>query len=143
LLDIFNFFKQKIKAEDLVKLSKGEEVSENLINLYFKIMEKINFVLLQVQSFMKTETPGGDAPTTDKVLYCNSNFIRKLRDCQKKSLDNTLNDTKVQNDYNEMIQDLIDNDTILIPFFPDKQTGERHPTVLVTLSPSKWRADLF
>jgi len=46
LLDIFNFFKQKIKAEDLVKLSKGEEVSENLINLYFKIMEKINFVLL-------------------------------------------------------------------------------------------------
>ena len=42
-----------------------------------------------------------------------------------------------------MIQDVIDHDTILIPFFPDKQAGEGHATVLVTLTPSKWRADLF
>lgn len=48
LFDIFNFYKQAIKAEDLVRLIKGEAVSENLINLYFKILEKINFVLLQV-----------------------------------------------------------------------------------------------
>lgn len=97
LLDIFNYFKQKVKSEDLIKLSKGEEVGENLINLYFKILEKINFVLLQVQNYLKTETPGGpnDSQATDKVRYCGSNFIRKLRDCQKKSLDNTksLHDT--------------------------------------------------
>ena len=46
--DIFNYYKKAITPADLVKLSKGEEVGENVINLYFKILEKINFVLLQV-----------------------------------------------------------------------------------------------
>ena len=54
-----------------------------------------------------------------------------------------MNDTKVHSDFNEMIQELIDHDTILIPFFPDKNSEEKHPVVLVTLTPSKWRADLF
>ena len=123
-------------------------MNENLINLYFKILEKINFVLLQVQSFLKTnETPGRPSetaiPTTDKVMYCSSNFIQKFRKSQLKSLDNTMNETKVQNEFTEMIQDLIDHDTILIPFYPDKNAEEKHPVVLVTLTPSKRRADLF
>jgi len=46
LQEIFTYYKQAIRAEDLVKLMKGEAVNENLINLYFKILEKINFVLL-------------------------------------------------------------------------------------------------
>lgn len=57
-----------------------------MINLYFKILEKINFVLQKVQEFFKTQgqTPGGrgtisEAVTAEKVLYCNSNFVRKLR----------------------------------------------------------------
>jgi len=54
-----------------------------------------------------------------------------------------MNETKVQNEFTEMIQDLIDHDTILIPFYPDKSAEEKHPVVLVTLTPSKWRADLF
>lgn len=86
--DIFNYFKKAIKPDDLVKLSKGEEVGENLINLYFKILEKINFVLLQVQSFLKTnETPGRPSESltqqTDKVMYCNSKFVQKFRQYQK------------------------------------------------------------
>lgn len=48
LKDVFTYFKKAIKPEDLVKLSKGEAVSENVLNLYYKILEKINFVLLQV-----------------------------------------------------------------------------------------------
>jgi hypothetical protein len=48
LKDIFNYYKKAIKPEALVQLSKGESVSEHLINLYFKILEKVNFVLLQV-----------------------------------------------------------------------------------------------
>lgn len=46
LRDIFTTFKQVIKPEDLIRLSRGEEVTEGLINLYFKILEKINFTLL-------------------------------------------------------------------------------------------------
>ena len=63
LRDIFNYYKKAVKPEDLVKLSKGEEVSENLINLYFKVLEKINFVLIQVQGFLKNETPGRPSTT--------------------------------------------------------------------------------
>lgn len=75
-----------IKADDLVKLMKGEACSENLVNLYFKILEKINFMMQQVQTFMKSEkseTLGrpsiNDFPCAEKVMYCNSSFIRKLR----------------------------------------------------------------
>ena len=45
LREIFEFYKSTIRADDLVLLQKGEISSENLINLYFKILEKINFVL--------------------------------------------------------------------------------------------------
>lgn len=94
-MDIFKYYKQKINPEDLVRLSKGEMIGENLINLYFKILEKINFVLLQVAQFLKSETPGrpeDEIITADKVMYCNTNFIRRLRDCKLESLDNTMND---------------------------------------------------
>lgn len=147
LLDIFKYYKQKIKPQDLIKLSKSEMVGENLINLYFKILEKINFVLLQVTNFLKTETPGGpeeDMIKADKVMYCSSNFIRKLRDCKIGSLDATLNETNMQGgEYNEMIKDIANHDTILIPFFPDQASDNPQPTMLVSLSPANWRTDLF
>ena len=149
LKDIFNYYKKAIKPEDLVKLSKGEEVTENLINLYFKVLEKINFVLIQVQNFLKNDTtPGRPSetaiPTTEKVLYCNSNFIKKLREAHKKSLDNTMSKLNEQDtEFSSMIQWIVDHDNIIIPFFSDKQLGERQGPVLVTLQPSSWRADLF
>ena len=45
LKDILNYYKMATKADDLIKLMKGEACSENLINLYFKILEKINFMM--------------------------------------------------------------------------------------------------
>jgi len=48
LREIFEFYKQTIRGEDLILLQKGEISSENIINLYFKILEKINFVLQKV-----------------------------------------------------------------------------------------------
>lgn len=96
-------------------------------------------MLIQVQNFLKSETTPGrpsanDSPQTEKVLYCNSNFIKKLREAHKKSLDNTMSKMNEQDtEFNSMIQWIVDHDNIIIPFFPDKQTGERQSPVLVTL----------
>ena len=45
LRDIFAYLK-RIDGDDLLRLLKGEKVSENLINLYFRILEKINSVIV-------------------------------------------------------------------------------------------------
>lgn len=102
-----------------------------------------------MQSFLKSETAGrpssNDFPTAEKVMYCSSNFIRKLRQSSSERLDNTLNGLAEQKEttFDEMIADVCSHDAVLIPFFADKESDEKHATVLVSLTPSKWRADLF
>lgn len=75
-------------------------------------------------------------------MYCNSNFIRKLRE-QQKLISNNVNESSIMSEYMEKIQMVLDHDTTLLPIFADKDSDEKHPTVLVMLTPSKWRADLF
>jgi hypothetical protein len=42
-----------------------------------------------------------------------------------------------------MIKEIIDHDVVLIPFFADKASEDDKQTVLVSLTPSKWKTDLF
>ena len=42
-----------ITGGDLVALQEGETCEENLINVYFKILEKINLVLLRANEYIK------------------------------------------------------------------------------------------
>ena len=45
--EIFKFIEAEgISADDLVELQEGETSSQSLINVYFKILEKINQALL-------------------------------------------------------------------------------------------------
>lgn len=44
LREIYAYFK-RITGDDILALKRGELVSENLINLYFRILEKVNKVL--------------------------------------------------------------------------------------------------
>jgi hypothetical protein len=44
LREIFAYLR-RITGDDLLALKRGEKVSENLINLYFRILEKINCVI--------------------------------------------------------------------------------------------------
>jgi hypothetical protein len=41
-----------------------------------------------------------------------------------------------------MIKEIIAHDVVLIPFFADKANDDKQ-TVLVSLTPSKWKTDLF
>lgn len=132
LREIFEYFKQIIKADDLVLLQKGEISDENLINLYFKVLEKINFVLQKVQEFFKNQgtTPGGrgtigsEAVTAEKVLYGNSNFVKKLRSINAEDFDSdgqlTNVSTNQKAETTKVLTSINDSDVVLIPFFPEK-----------------------
>jgi hypothetical protein len=46
---------KSVTAGDLVALQEGETSEESLINVYFKILEKINLVLLRANDFLKMQ----------------------------------------------------------------------------------------
>jgi len=79
--EIFELFRITIKTEDIIALFNGTFLSENLVNLYFKILDKMNMVLLTAQNF-QSQTPSGnlaDIPSCEKVMFCSGNFVRRMR----------------------------------------------------------------
>lgn len=51
LREIFELFRNTLKAEDIKSLAEGTLFSEAFINLVFKILEKMNLVLLAALNF--------------------------------------------------------------------------------------------
>ena len=106
--EILELYRQTLKAEDLVALMEGTLFSEAFVNLYFKILEKMNLVLVSAQTFQsKTPTGTSDIPQIDRVMYCTANFMRKLRK------------GGAQQDFGK----IFDYDVVLVPFFfeePDR-----------------------
>ena len=45
-----------ISSDDLISLNDGEANEERLINVYFKILEKINFFLLKASDYIKSQS---------------------------------------------------------------------------------------
>ena len=43
-----------LSSDDLVALIEGEISEERLINIFFKILEKVNFFLLKASDYIKT-----------------------------------------------------------------------------------------
>ena len=43
-----------ISADDLISLNDGEANEERLVNVYFKILEKINFFLHKASDYIKS-----------------------------------------------------------------------------------------
>ena len=54
--EVFTYLKNAVNPGDLVALQEGETCEESLINVYFKILEKINLVLLKANDFLKLQT---------------------------------------------------------------------------------------
>jgi len=52
LKEVFKYLQNTINASDLVDLQNGEICEESLINVYFKILEKINLVLLKANNYL-------------------------------------------------------------------------------------------
>ena len=80
-----------MKKSELIGLLKGTLFSEKIINMYFKILEKMNLVQLSMDNYQRQqqqETPDGRnsissnllmGTNTMKIQYMSTNFVRKLR----------------------------------------------------------------
>ena len=55
LREIFEFYKTTVSADDLIALQEGTIATANIVNLYFKILEKINLVLQKVKEFFRNQ----------------------------------------------------------------------------------------
>ena len=67
---------------------------------------------------------GSEAVTAEKVLYCNSNFVRKLRQINPEDFDSdgarSNNSSPTKAEYTKIMTSINESDVVLIPFFPDK-----------------------
>ena len=95
------------------------------MNLYFKILEKINLVLQKVKEFFRNQqTPGGSSTgetAAIKVLYGNSNFIRDLKQVMPDldDLNDFGGDSPQKVKYQKIMKDVVESNVVIIPFFPD------------------------
>jgi len=51
--EVFQYMQSMLSANDLVSLLEGETYEETLINVYFKILDKINLVLIRANDFIQ------------------------------------------------------------------------------------------
>ena len=87
--EIFRSIQLEISSDDIVALQEGETSDENIINVYFKVLQKVNLVLHRANDYLKMQATAGANSNpneitelaTKKVLYCNTNFIRDLKNC--------------------------------------------------------------
>ena len=124
-----------ISSDDLISLNDGEANEERLINVYFKILEKINFFLLKASDYIKSQSNNSASAAqslapqvallkkVSKVLYCNTNFIRDLRLCSPENYEQLRLETPKTNaqraKYEKILNDINDHDLVLIPFYPE------------------------
>jgi len=93
LREIFEFFNAVIRKKELLGFLQGTLFSEKIINMYFKILEKMNLVQLSMDNYQRQqqmqETPDGGrnsvssnllmGTNTMKIQYLSTNVVRKLR----------------------------------------------------------------
>ena len=148
--EVLQFMLSVVTAGDLVALQEGETCEESLINVYFKVLEKINMVLLRSNDFLKQQQNAQASNltvATQKVLFCNSNFIRDLKNCAPADYEALMDgpETDQKRRYQKIIKDITDNEVVLIPFYPEPtQESEIEQTpMLVELRPKTFTATLY
>ena len=86
--EIFELFKGIVTKSDLIAFEEKTLYSENIINLYFKILEKVNLVNRNAYNFRRAtvrntmdlyrESKGERPFNHAKILYYTTNFTKKL-----------------------------------------------------------------
>ena len=132
---------KKVTSDDLRGLLRGDRLSDNQINLYFKILEKMNLILHgaktsqspnELSSFLSKSHVG-------RVCLNHTKFSKALKSPGRKNQKN-LDQSSFGSTVEETIGQFNSFDTILIPFLPDRP---KEQAVLVTLQPKGWMADLY
>ncbi len=125
--EIFEYFKALIPKSDLLEFAKGKLFRENIINVYFKILEKINLVNLSYYNYQVMQQNSGTADGFNqfqpyKIQYFNTKFFEKLNN------DNALKDCQ------QMLQNFYKYDIAVLPFFIDNENDKRSLVVVVRVA---------
>jgi len=88
-------------------------------------------VLLKANEFLKVQmhtTPElvqNHTLATQKVLYANTKFLRDLMACAPSDYDEMLNgpETDQKRKYEKCIKDICDNEVVLIPYYPERNSS--------------------
>ena len=58
---------------------------------------------------------------TQKVLFCNTGFIREFKNCVPVDYDSLMNgpETDQKRRFTKILKDIAENDVVLIPFYPE------------------------
>lgn len=75
---------------------------------------------------------------SQKVLFCNTNFIRDLKACAPIETDDFEEehaDLESQRKYEKIIKDIVESDVVLIPYYPERQVPKRKGAMGMTPSP--------
>lgn len=99
----------------MVALLNGTLFSENLLNLYFKVLETINQVLLTAQAFSEHNSTIEPEATCEKVMFCGSQYMQALRRTPQ------LSQIKANPRLCQEVARIYDHDVILVPFFFDEK----------------------
>lgn len=147
--ELLLMFQQTVRADDLIQLLQGTLFNENVLNLYYKILEKINLVLLTAYAYLKAKTPSGETedglteepplPLCDKVLYLNSNFMRRVRSRplnfeQQTAAAIGAPGTAAKGELASQLGKVFEADVVIVPFFFDEPFSRTVQTVMTAKS---------
>lgn len=87
--------------------------------------------------------------TTQKVLFCNTNFIREFKSCVPTDYDALMEgpETDQKRKFTKMMKDISENEVVLIPFYPEvnnpNESEPQQTAMLVELRLESWTATLY
>lgn len=120
-----------LKKKELLALLNGTLYSEKIINMYFKILEKMNLVMLSMENYQRQQqqetTPTGDGissktyynPLTMKIQYLTTDFVRKLI-LEQEAIENYSGSKPQLKDIEQVLSQYFSHDLVLLPFFFDE-----------------------
>ena len=71
--EVYDYMRKHLTRKDLINLLQGTGFSENIINVYFKVLEKMNLVQLSQDNYTRNQsmlesTPGARESLSSNML---------------------------------------------------------------------------
>ena len=132
--EVFEYFKAFVRREDLLEFAAGAYFREDIVNLYFKVLEKASLLRLSQYNYARATVRNSidlysQPLVPQRIMYLSVGFARKL-----------LNPAYLK-DCLTQLQHYFKHDQVLMPFFFDEE-GDRRALV-VSIKVADFRVDLY
>ncbi|CDW73763.1 UNKNOWN [Stylonychia lemnae] len=131
--ELYEYFKMSITKQDLIDFAQKKLYKDNIINVYLRVLEKINLVKQSAFNYNKAKTKKspeeiqGENPK--KILYYTTTFTKKLN--KDAYLEECLNQLQYFGKY----------DYVMVPFFIDEVNDKR--CLIVQINNNMQQVDLY